>query len=93
MDSAQEVVLKDLNFICSELEEDFTVMEGKNLLIVGGAGFLGYYLVQSILHWNDNTQGLPITLTVFDNYMRGIPAWLSPFLIIICVEFQRGCLS
>ena len=27
-------------------------MAGKRLLIVGGAGFLGYYLVQSVLHWN-----------------------------------------
>jgi nucleoside-diphosphate-sugar epimerase len=77
MDSAREVVNKDLDFICSELDEEFTLMEGKNLLIVGGAGFLGYYLIQSILHWNDRSQGQPITLTVFDNYMRGIPAWLS----------------
>ena len=77
MDSARVVVNKDLDFICSELDEEFTLMEGKNLLIVGGAGFLGYYLIQSILHWNDRSQGQPITLTVFDNYMRGIPAWLS----------------
>jgi len=77
MDSAKGIVSKDLDFICSELKDEFTSMEGKNLLIVGGAGFLGYYLVQSILHWNDKTQGLPIELTVFDNYMRGIPTWLS----------------
>lgn len=77
MDSAKDIVHRDLDFICSELETDFSQMAGKNLLIVGGAGFLGYYLVQSILHWNDREYGQPIKLSVFDNYMRGIPAWLS----------------
>ncbi len=53
-------------------------MSGKNLLIVGGAGFLGYYLVQSVVRWNE-TEGSkqPIRLTVYDNYIRGIPQWLS----------------
>ena len=52
-------------------------MAGKQLLIVGGAGFLGYYLVQSILHRNDQGSGAPIQLTVYDNYIRGVPKWLA----------------
>ena len=31
-------------------------MEGSNLLITGGAGFLGYYLVQSVLFWNERAR-------------------------------------
>lgn len=76
--TADDVVTSDLEYIARSLHDEFTRMGGKNLLVVGGAGFLGYYLVQSVLHWNA-TEGArkPIRLTVFDNYIRGIPGWLS----------------
>ncbi len=77
MDSAKQVVENDLEYICDELKDEFSQMEGKKLLIVGGAGFLGYYLVQAVLHWNTRTSGSAISLTVFDNYSRGVPPWLS----------------
>jgi len=53
-------------------------MSGGRLLITGGAGFLGYYLVQAALHWN-STQGAggKIDVTVYDNYVRGAPEWLE----------------
>lgn len=52
-------------------------MAGSHLLITGGAGFLGYYLVQAILHWNSHhASGEPIRLTVYDNFMRGTPDWI-----------------
>ena len=76
--TAKDVVKEDLKHICSGLDSEFRLMEGKNLLITGGAGFVGFYLVQSIVAYN---QGLPqerkITLTVYDNYIRGVPQWLS----------------
>jgi UDP-glucuronate decarboxylase len=73
---AAEVVQTDLDDICARLADEFGVMAGKRLLIVGGAGFLGYYLVQSIVHYN-KTAATPIDLTVFDSYVRGVPSWLS----------------
>jgi nucleoside-diphosphate-sugar epimerase len=75
-ETAADIVNKDLAYICGNLKEEFGTMAGKRLLIVGGAGFLGYYLVQSVLHFN-KTAAKPIRLTVYDNYIRGIPAWLS----------------
>jgi nucleoside-diphosphate-sugar epimerase len=33
--------------------------------------------VQSVLHWNDQHDGASIRLTVYDNYIRGIPKWLA----------------
>ena len=57
MGTAQAVVERDLQYICRGLESEFATMVGKRLLIVGGAGFLGYYLVQSVLHWNDQRDG------------------------------------
>ncbi len=74
----QDVVYEDLEYICNNLKEEFTGMAGKKLLITGGAGFLGYYLVQSILHWNKITdKARSVQLTVYDNYSRGVPDWLT----------------
>jgi UDP-glucuronate decarboxylase len=77
MKTAQDVISADLDYICGNLQSEFSQMSGKKLLIVGGAGFLGYYLVQSILHWNQISGKDPIHLTVFDNYIRGVPEWLT----------------
>ncbi len=76
--SSAEVVEKDLQYICSNLIEEFSSISGRRLLITGGAGFLGYYLVQSVLHWNKQETGLEkIRVTVLDNYIRGVPTWLT----------------
>ena len=76
MKTAADVIRADLDYICQNLDAEFREMSGKRLLIIGGAGFLGYYLIQSVLHWNRSAQA-PIALTVYDNYMRGLPDWLA----------------
>ncbi len=77
-ETASDIVDKDLDYICDTLREEFGAMGGKRLLVVGGAGFLGYYLVQSVLRWNAGRgKAAPIDLTVYDNYIRGVPAWLK----------------
>ena len=73
-----DIINKDLNFICASLEFEFNKMSGKKILITGGAGFLGYYLVQSIIHWNNKKKpSEKIHLTVVDNFRRGAPKWIS----------------
>ena len=52
-----ELLEKDLDAICTDLATEFGRLAGKRLLITGGGGFLGYYLVQSALHWNRSRAG------------------------------------
>ena len=78
MKNAMDVVQADLDYICEKLTGDIEVLSGKRLLITGGAGFLGYYLVQAPLHWNRrNPDAASIEVVVWDNFMRGVPDWLT----------------
>jgi nucleoside-diphosphate-sugar epimerase len=67
---------RDLSYICANLKAEFGRMAGKRLLITGGAGFLGYYLIQAALHYNKSAAA-PIHVTVWDNFIRGNPDWLK----------------
>ena len=76
--TAQDVVKTDLDFICGNLQEELPQLAGKNVLMTGGAGFLGYYMVQALLHWNQGVgDNEKIHVTVMDNFMRGVPQWMS----------------
>ena len=76
--SRMNVVLGDLERLCERLDPVFAEMSGSHLLITGGAGFLGYYLVQAPLAWNlANPNSDPIRVTVHDRFYRGIPTWLA----------------
>ncbi len=75
--TSQQVVENDLEHIATNLADEFPRLAGRNLLITGGAGFLGHYLVQSALYWNRTRSGPPIDVTVFDSYIRGVPDWLK----------------
>jgi len=76
--SLQEFLQTDLDYLCRNLDDEFARMAGSNLLITGGAGFLGYYLVQAALHFNKTAgKAQPIHVTVWDNFIRGKPQWLT----------------
>jgi UDP-glucuronate decarboxylase len=78
MTPAEKVVREDLDYLCAQLKDEFSQMAGRSVLIAGGAGFLGYYLVQSALHWNEqNANTACIKVTVLDNFIRGVPDWLT----------------
>lgn len=76
--TANDIVEEDLKHIVDSLNDEFIRLAGKNVLITGGGGFLGYYLVQSLLHHNNRVMDdAAISVTVYDNYMRGVPRWLE----------------
>ena len=76
---SQEIIREDMQHICNQARDELLALSGKKLLITGGAGFLGYYLTQTVVHWNKRlNRDQKIQLTIYDNFHRGIPTWLEP---------------
>jgi len=75
--TSEEIVRGDLDYICRQLGNELPSIAGKRIAITGGAGFLGYYLVQAILRWNEISTSAPTAVYVYDNFSRGTPKWLS----------------
>jgi nucleoside-diphosphate-sugar epimerase len=78
MKDSLAVIRKDLQYITDSLREEIKFLAGNQLLITGGAGFLGHYLIQSLLYWNSQQDSAyNVRLTVYDNFIRGVPDWLK----------------
>jgi UDP-glucuronate decarboxylase len=93
--SAPDVVRADLDHILTHAHGELARLAGTKVLITGGAGFLGYYLVQAALAWNREAGGADwIDVTVYDNYIRGVPEWLTelagdPSLTLVTHDISR----
>lgn len=78
MRNAADVVRADLDYMLAALREEWPALAGRKLLITGGAGFLGYYFTLAAVHFNRSAAaGQQIDITVYDNLVRGAPAWLN----------------
>jgi nucleoside-diphosphate-sugar epimerase len=76
--AAEAIVQEDLARICEAIEPEWPRLAGGRMLITGGAGFLGYYLVQAIVFRNrQSTPEEQVELTVWDHFGRGRPAWIE----------------
>jgi nucleoside-diphosphate-sugar epimerase len=91
-----ELIENDLDYILGELssqEKDF--YSGGRLLISGGAGFIGYYLIQAFLRGNKSKSFKdPVEVILLDNFIRGIPDWIreystDPYLKIFQLDITK----
>lgn len=72
--------LRDAAEVVENLGEKSLVFAGKNILLTGAAGFLGSQFVHFFYHLNETLiQKNPCRLVAMDNFLRGVPAWLSDF--------------
>jgi len=72
-----DLVSDDLESMSHQLAGELPALEGRRVVISGGAGFLGFYLVRALLHWNDAGARERIDVSVLDNFSRGAPRWLA----------------
>lgn len=76
--TASKVVSDDLLYMELNLHNELNLLSGKRILITGGGGFLGYYLIKLLLYWNNkNSTKNPIEIVVIDNFSRGLPDWIG----------------
>ena len=76
--SGEQIVTEDMEYIGASIADLSDMLIGKRILLVGGAGFLGYYLTLSLLFINDSlSDGKSLELILYDNFSRGIPDWLK----------------
>ncbi len=70
------IVENDLKEITCGLKDKIKQLEGKKIIITGGGGFLGYYLIQTLLYANETIFSTPCKVVCIDNFIRGKPEWL-----------------
>lgn len=85
---------QDLGFITAQVGPDLEKLGGMGVLVTGGAGFLGYYLVQALDFWNGSRGSQArVELTVLDNFARGEPDWLAELAGLGRVRLVRHDIS
>ncbi len=65
------IIDQDVSIIASNLKNHVKKLEGKTLLISGGAGFLGTYILKTIAYLNKNKFKKPCRVISIDNYLTG----------------------
>ncbi len=66
-----DVVSQDLFAIAEGIAQEAKMLEGKTLLITGGSGFIGSYIVTAIDFLNKNLFARPCKVISIDNHMTG----------------------
>ena len=66
-----EIIKKDLSEIIAGMGDDVRKLEGKTILISGGAGFLGSYIVALINELNRQKLSKKCSIISLDNYISG----------------------
>ncbi len=77
--AAEASFAQDLDTILAACADEFRAARRQAAADHRRRGFLGYYLVQAALRWNERRarRRAASSVTVFDNYARGVPAWLE----------------
>ena len=68
----QEIFNRDIQSVVSSISNEAPNFSGKTILMSGGAGFLGNYIVTTLLRLNDSLlKNQPCKVIVMDNFITG----------------------
>lgn len=68
-----QIVWEDIAEVGKGLGPEAYRLEGKTVLISGGSGFLGKYLIGALCYLNDTTLKVPCKIISVDNFITGQP--------------------
>lgn len=66
------IIEEDIEAIAKNIENECSRLSGKTILITGGAGFLGNYLISVIDYLNKNVLEKPCRIISVDNFITGV---------------------
>jgi dTDP-glucose 4,6-dehydratase/UDP-glucuronate decarboxylase len=75
-----KTIMNDIVEIADEIMDDLEQLDGKNLLISGGAGFIGAYFLDTIDYANRNILKTPCKVYSIDNFITGSSERVVHFL-------------
>lgn len=71
------ILTQDLSEISKLASPSLDILAGKNVLLTGGGGFLGYELAHTLAEIGSQDGRTPLSLTIYDNFLRGKRGWLT----------------
>ena len=81
-----KIIKEDVENIISSISDISHKLEGKTVLVVGGAGFLGKYLVLTLQKLNEQFS-LPCKIVIVDNFITGYVKLLEDFFKRNSIDF------
>lgn len=71
------IIREDIENIIKNISEEAKKLEGKTVLVTGGAGFLGKYIVWTLERLNKRVLENPCKIIILDNFITGIKGSLE----------------
>ncbi len=83
------IIIEDIKMIADRLDKAAEQFSGKTILITGGLGFLGRYIVNTFLYLNKDKLKKPTKIIVVDNYITSTNVRLNLFARKKYLRFKK----
>ena len=78
--SFSDTYKEDIDYILLSAKTEADQLSGKKILFTGGAGFLGYYFLQSLMEIGSSDGRKPVEIYIIENFIRGRKDWFENFV-------------